>query len=41
MSIRRVIQIVTFVTALAFAFASPIASTSAIACDPQSSGGFC
>jgi len=42
MSIRRIVQIVAFITALAFAFASPVASNTAYACDPNSSGGgFC
>jgi hypothetical protein len=39
MSIRRFVQIIAFVAALAFAFGSPISSTSAYACDPTTSGG--
>jgi hypothetical protein len=42
MSIRRLIQIIAFVSALAFAFASPLSSTAeAGSCDPMGSGGFC
>jgi hypothetical protein len=41
MSIRRVIQIVAFLSALAFAFAAPIATTTAYACDPMGNGGLC
>jgi hypothetical protein len=41
MSIRRAIQIVAFLSALAFAFASPVASNTAYACDPMGSGGLC
>jgi hypothetical protein len=40
MSIRRIVQIAAFLAALAFAFSSPIASNTAYACDPQSTG-FC
>jgi hypothetical protein len=40
-SIRRIVQIVAFLSALAFAFASPLASSTAYACDPQGSAGFC
>jgi hypothetical protein len=41
MSIRRIVQIVAFLSALAFAFASPVASGTAYACDPMGSSGFC
>jgi hypothetical protein len=41
MSIRRLIQIIAFLSALAFAFASPVASSTAYACDPHGSPGFC
>jgi hypothetical protein len=41
MSIRRVIQAIVFVTALAFAFSAPIASSTAYACDPSGGTGFC
>ena len=41
MSIRRAVQIVAFLAALAFAFASPVASSTAYACDPHGSTGFC
>ncbi len=41
MSIRRIVQIAAFVTALVFAFASPVASNTAYACDPHGSSGFC
>ena len=41
MSIRRVVQIVAFVTALAFAFAGPVTSGTAWACTPTDTGGFC
>jgi hypothetical protein len=42
MSIRRLVQIVAFVSALAFAFASPVASTTAYApCDPSTGSGYC
>jgi hypothetical protein len=42
MSIRRIVQIIAFLSALAFAFASPVASSTAYACDPNSGGGgFC
>jgi hypothetical protein len=41
MSIRRFVQIIAFISALAFAFASPVSSNTAYACDPQGSGGFC
>jgi hypothetical protein len=42
MSIRRLIQIIAFVSALAFAFASPLAGTAyAGGCDPMGSGGLC
>jgi hypothetical protein len=42
MSIRRIVQIIAFISALAFAFASPVASNTAYACDPNSGGGgFC
>jgi hypothetical protein len=40
MSIRRVIQVIAFLSALAFAFASPVSSGTAYACDPQTIG-FC
>jgi len=39
MSIRRVFQIVTIAFALAFTFTAT--STTAIACDPQTTGGYC
>jgi len=39
MSIRRAIQIIAFLSALAFAFSSPIASSTAYACDPSGGGG--
>jgi hypothetical protein len=39
MSIRRFVQIIAFISALAFAFASPVASNTAYACDPNSGGG--
>ena len=42
MSIRRIVQIIAFVSALAFAFASPVSSNTAYACDPNSGvGGLC
>jgi hypothetical protein len=41
MSIRRFVQIVAFLSALAFAFSAPIATTTAYACDPEGSGGHC
>jgi hypothetical protein len=41
MSIRRIVQIIAFISALAFAFASPVASNTAYACDPHGSSGFC
>jgi hypothetical protein len=41
MSIRRFVQIVAFLSALAFAFASPVASNTASACDPTGSSGLC
>ncbi len=41
MSIRRIVQIVAFLTALAFAFASPAATSTAYACDPMGNSGFC
>jgi hypothetical protein len=41
MSIRRFVQIVAFVSALAFAFASPVTSNTAYACDPTGSPGLC
>jgi hypothetical protein len=41
MSMRRLIQIIAFVSALAFSFSAPMAST-ANACDPQSAAaGLC
>jgi len=39
MSIRRVFQIITIAFALAFTFTAT--STTAIACDPQTTGGYC
>ena len=41
MSIRRLIQIVAFLSALAFAFAARITSNTAYACDPEGSPGHC
>jgi hypothetical protein len=41
MSIRRIVQIIAFVSALAFAFAAPVSGGVAVACDPGISGGFC
>ena len=41
MSIRRFVQIIAFISALAFAFASPVASSTAYACDPTGSSGLC
>jgi hypothetical protein len=41
MSIRRLVQIIAFVSALAFALASPVASNTAYACDPSGTPGFC
>jgi len=41
MSIRRIVQIIAFLSALALSFSAPMAST-ANACDPvSSSGGLC
>ena len=40
MSIRRIVQIVAFLSALAFAFASPVVAN-ASQCDPTGSGGLC
>jgi len=41
MSIRRIVQIIAFLSALALSFSAPLAST-ANACDPQSAtGGLC
>jgi hypothetical protein len=39
MSIRRVIQIFAFLSALAIAFSAPVAISTAYACPGQSSGG--
>jgi len=41
MSIRRIVQIIAFLSALAFAFAAPVASSTAYACDPTGSSGLC
>jgi hypothetical protein len=41
MSIRRIVQIAAFLAALAFAFSSPVASSTAYACDPMGSTGLC
>ena len=40
MSIRRLIQTLTIAIALAFTFTATSATT-ALACDPQTSGGYC
>lgn len=40
MSFRRVFQIITIAFALAFTFTATSADT-ALACDPQTSGGYC
>lgn len=40
MSIRRAFQIVTIALALAFSFTATTAST-AYACDPTTTGGYC
>jgi hypothetical protein len=41
MSIRRALQAVTFALALAFAFGATGVSSTAYACDPNSTGGYC
>jgi hypothetical protein len=42
MSIRRLVQVIAFLGALAFAFASPLVSTaSAGGCDPMGGTGLC
>jgi len=41
MSIRRVIQIFAFLSALAIAFSAPIATSTAYACPPSGSAGDC
>jgi len=41
MSIRRLVQLAVFISALAIGFASPISSSTAYACNPEGGGGYC
>jgi len=41
MSIRRFVQIIAFLSALAFAFSAPVATSTAYACPNGGSGGDC
>src|SRR2546427_5178150 len=41
MSIRRLVQLIVFISALAIGFAGPISSSTAYACNPEGGGAFC
>ncbi len=41
MSIRRLVQVIAFLGALAISFSAPISGSTAYACPPDDGGGYC